>query len=99
MVGRWRRQTRSCLLGVHGVVLGVLGSVEVLVIVVLVLLHLFSLDAGKVDLSTTGATAALDDVGGVDLGKVVLVGVYSTSEVSGGALLLLRCLIAYLPSS
>lgn len=80
-VGRWRKAKVFCdpLLGIHHdivVAVVLLGSLEVVVILILIVVdHLVLLYSLEVDLGSAGA-ATLDDVGRVDLGKVVLLDVY-----------------------
>jgi hypothetical protein len=63
----------------HGIVVAGLGCLVFLVILLIVVDHLVLLNSREVDLAATGAATALDDVGGVDLREVVLLGVCGDS--------------------
>lgn len=64
------------LLGIHRhriVIVVFLGCLEILVVIIFVVVnHFVRLRSREVDLGATGAAAALDDVGRVDLGEIVL---------------------------
>jgi hypothetical protein len=63
----------------HGIVVAGLGCLVFLVILLIVVDHRVLLNSREVDLAATSAATALDDVGGVNLREVVLLGVCGDS--------------------
>jgi hypothetical protein len=51
-------------------------EVVVVILIVVVVDHLVLLSGLEVNLCTTGAAAALDDVGSVNLGKIIFFDIY-----------------------
>jgi hypothetical protein len=49
----------------------------VVVVIIIIVKHLVFLSSLEVDLRTTGAATALDDVGSINLGEIVVFGIYS----------------------